>query len=112
MGDTHIGTHKHKIITKKAKSKKTKRVLGSDDETPSPGQSLKYQESNDSTSATDTDDGGGDGGSQYRIEPSGGGTHFTCEKHKLCTYVHLSFSYMTNTTLFCRRGELYSCHAR
>jgi hypothetical protein len=59
VGDTHIGTHKHKIITKKAKSKKTKRVLGSDDETPSPGQSLKYQESNDSTSATDTDDGGG-----------------------------------------------------
>jgi hypothetical protein len=51
-------------------------------ETPSPEQSPKYQESNLSTSATDTDDGR-DGGSQYRIEPSSGGTQFTGEKHKL-----------------------------
>jgi hypothetical protein len=55
-----------------AKAKKQKRVLGSDEETPSPGQSPKYQESNLRSSATDTDDGGDDG-SQYRIKPSGGG---------------------------------------
>jgi hypothetical protein len=34
-------------------------VLGSDDETPSPEQSPKYQESNDRSSTIDTDDGGG-----------------------------------------------------
>jgi hypothetical protein len=49
-------------------------VLSSDDETPNPGESPKYEESNDSSSATDIDDGGGDVGDQYRIEPSGGGT--------------------------------------
>jgi hypothetical protein len=46
-------------------------VLESDKDTPNPTQSPKYQTSNDSTSATDSDDGG-DGGSQYHIEPSGG----------------------------------------
>jgi hypothetical protein len=57
-------------------------VLRSDDETPSLVQSPKYQESNLSNSAINSDDGG-DGGSKYRIEPSGGGTQFTCEKHKV-----------------------------
>jgi hypothetical protein len=59
VGDTHIGKRKQKTITKKGKGKKKKRVLGSDDETPSPEGSPKYQESNLTTSATDTDDGGG-----------------------------------------------------
>jgi hypothetical protein len=69
---------------------KQKRVLRSDEETPSLEGSPKYQESNISTSATDTDDwgGGGDDGSQYHIEPSGGGTQFTSEKHKL-TMLHM-----------------------
>jgi hypothetical protein len=58
-------------------------VLGSDESTPSLGRSPPYQESNDSTSATDTDDGG-DGVGEYRIAPSGGGTQFTGEKLKLC----------------------------
>jgi hypothetical protein len=57
-------------------------VLGSDDETHSPRQSPKYQKSNDSSSTTDTDDGEG-AGDQYHIEPSGGGTQFTGEHHKL-----------------------------
>jgi hypothetical protein len=57
-------------------------VLGSDDETPSPGQSIKYQESNDSSSTTDTDDER-DAGDQYCIEQSGGGTQFMSEHHKL-----------------------------
>jgi hypothetical protein len=47
-----------KTVIKQGKGKKQKRVLSSDDETPSPEQSPKYQESNDSNSATDTDDGG------------------------------------------------------
>jgi hypothetical protein len=77
-------------MTKKGKEKKQKRVIGSDEETLSLGQSPKYQESNLSTSATDTDDegGGGDGSSQYHIEPYGGGTQFTSEKHKL-TMLHM-----------------------
>jgi hypothetical protein len=88
---THIGKHKHKTITKNGKGKKkSKRVLESDDETPCPGQSPKYQESNDSTSATDTGDGW-DRGSQYRIKPSSGGTQFTCENHKLCYICAPSF---------------------
>jgi hypothetical protein len=32
--------------------------------------------------------GGRGGGSQYHIEQSGGGTQFTCEKHKL-TILHM-----------------------
>jgi hypothetical protein len=55
-------------------------VLASDEETPSPKGGPKYQESNLSSSATDSDDGG-DGGGQYRIEPSGGGTQFIGDKH-------------------------------
>jgi hypothetical protein len=60
--------------------------------TPSPEGSPKYQESNLSSSVTDIDDGG-DGGDQYRIEPSGGGTQFTSYKHNsnYITYVHLVF---------------------
>jgi hypothetical protein len=61
-------------------------VLRSDEETPSLGQSPKYQESNLSSSATDSDDGG-DEGSQYRIELSGGGTQFTGDKHKVTMLV-------------------------
>jgi hypothetical protein len=57
-------------------------VLGSDEETFSLEGSPKYQESNLSSSATATDDGG-DGGDQYRIEPSSGGPQFIGEKHKL-----------------------------
>jgi hypothetical protein len=53
VSNTHIGKQKQKT-----KGKKLKRVFGSDEETPSPGQSPKYQESNDNTSATDTDDWG------------------------------------------------------
>jgi hypothetical protein len=77
-------------------------VFVSDGEIPSPGQSPKYKESNVSTSATDSDDGGGggDGGSQYRVEPSGGGTQFIGEKHKLCYICAPSFSYMTNAAPF------------
>jgi hypothetical protein len=60
-----------------------KRVLESDESTPSPAQSPPYKESNDNTSAIDDDDGG-DGGSQYHIAPFGGGTQFTCEKHNIC----------------------------
>jgi hypothetical protein len=56
VGDTHIGKCKQKTITKKTKGKKQKRVLRSDEETPSPEGSPKYQEFNLSTSATDTDD--------------------------------------------------------
>jgi hypothetical protein len=73
VGDTHIGKRKQKAMTKKGKEKKQKKVLGSNEETPSPKRSPTYQESNLSTSATDTDDDG-DGGDQYCIEPSGGGT--------------------------------------
>jgi hypothetical protein len=62
-------------------------VLESDEETPSSEGSPKYQESNLSTSAIDTDDGGDDG-SQYRIEPSGGATQFTGDKHNL-TMLHI-----------------------
>jgi hypothetical protein len=57
-------------------------VLTSDEETPSLEGSPKYQESNLSSSATDSDDGG-DGGDQYRIDPSGGGIQFTGDKHNL-----------------------------
>jgi hypothetical protein len=46
-------------------------VLGSDDEAPSLEGSQKYQESNLSSSATNTDDGG-DGGDRYCIDQSGG----------------------------------------
>jgi hypothetical protein len=79
-------------VTKKDKGKKQKRVLVSDEETPSWEGSQKYQESNLSSYATDTDDGG-DGGDQYYIEPSGGGTPFTGDKHNsnYVTYVHLIF---------------------
>jgi hypothetical protein len=42
------------------RQKKPKIVLGSDEETPSPGQSPKYHELNDNTFATDTDDVGMD----------------------------------------------------
>jgi hypothetical protein len=87
VGDTHIGKHKQKTMTKKGKGKKKKRVLESDKETPGSLQIPKYQESNLSSSTTGSDDGG-DGGSQYRIEPSDGGTQFTCEKHKL-TMLHM-----------------------
>jgi hypothetical protein len=62
-------------------------VLASDKETPSPEGSPKYQESNLSSSATDSDDGG-DGGDQYRIKPFGGGTQFTSDKHNL-TMLHI-----------------------
>jgi hypothetical protein len=62
-------------------------VLASDEETPSPEGSSKYQESNISSSATDSD-GGGDGGDQYRIEPSSGGTQFKGDKHNL-TMLHI-----------------------
>jgi hypothetical protein len=87
VGDTHIGKRKYKIVRKKGKGKKKpKRVLGNDDETPSPGQSPKYQESNDSSSTTDSDNGR-DGGSQYCIKLSRGGTQFTGDKHKLCYIV-------------------------
>jgi hypothetical protein len=55
-------------------------VLASDEETPSPEGSPKYQESNLSDSVTDSD---GDGGDQYRIEPSSGGTQFTSDKYNL-----------------------------
>jgi hypothetical protein len=57
-------------------------VIENDEETPSPGQSPKYQESNLRSFTTDSDDGGDDG-SQYRIEPFGGATQFTGEKYKL-----------------------------
>jgi hypothetical protein len=79
-------------MTKKGKGKKQKRVLGSNEETPSLKGSPKYQESNLSSSATDIDDGG-DGGDQYRIEPSSGGTQFTGDKHNsnYVTYAHLIF---------------------
>jgi hypothetical protein len=73
-------------LERRAKAKKPKRVLGNDDETPSPGQSPKYQESNDSSSATDSDNGR-DGGSQYCIKLSRGGTQFTGDKYKLCYIV-------------------------
>jgi hypothetical protein len=62
-------------------------VLASDEETPNPDESPKYQESNLSSSATDNDDGG-DRGDQYRIESSGGGTQFTGDKHNL-TMLHI-----------------------
>jgi hypothetical protein len=65
-------------------------VLGSDEETLSPGQSPKYQESNLSSSTTESDDGE-DEGSQYRIKPSGGGTQFTGEKHKVAIMCILFF---------------------
>jgi hypothetical protein len=68
---------------KERQRKKLKRLLGSDKSTPSLGRGPPYKESNDSTSTTD-DDNGGDRGSQYHIAPSGGGTQFTGEKHKLC----------------------------
>jgi hypothetical protein len=42
IGDTHISKRKLKTIPKKGKAQKLKRVLGSDEETPSLGQSLKY----------------------------------------------------------------------
>jgi hypothetical protein len=84
---THIGKRKQKTIKKKGKGKKQKRVLASDEETPSSKESPKYQESNLSSSATDSDDGG-DGGDQYHIEPSGGGTQFTGDKHNL-TMLHI-----------------------
>jgi hypothetical protein len=87
VGDTHIGKRKQKTMTKKGKRKKQKRVLASDEETPSLEGSPKYQESNLSSSATDSDDGG-DGGDQYCIEPSGGGTQFTSDKRNL-TMLHI-----------------------
>jgi hypothetical protein len=62
-------------------------VLASNEETPSPEGSPKYQESNLSSSATDFDDDE-DGGDQYCIEPSGGGTQFTGDKHNL-TMLHI-----------------------
>jgi hypothetical protein len=101
VGDTHIGKQKQKTMTKKDKGKKQKRVLGIDEETPSPEGSPKYQESNLSSSTTDTDDGG-DGGDQYRIEPSGGGTQFTGDKHNSnnITYMHVVFLNMTNALSF------------
>jgi hypothetical protein len=74
------------------RKKKQNRVPESDEETHSLKGSPKYQESNLSSSATDTDDGG-DGGDQYHIEPSDGGTQFTCDKHNsnYVTYTHLIF---------------------
>jgi hypothetical protein len=86
VGDTHIGKRKHKTVRKNGKGKKPKRVLGSDDETSSLRQSPKYQEFNDSSSTTESDNDG-DRGSQYRIEPSRVGTQFTGDKHKLCCIV-------------------------
>jgi hypothetical protein len=83
VGDTHIDKQKLKTITKNDKGKKPKRVIRSDESTSSPGHNQEYQESNDSTSATDDDDGVGRG-SEYRIAPSSGGTQFIGEKHKLC----------------------------
>jgi hypothetical protein len=73
IDDTHIGKRKQKTMTKKGKVKKQNRVLGSDEETSSLEGIPKYQESNLSSSAIDSFDGG-DGGSQYRIAPTGGGT--------------------------------------
>jgi hypothetical protein len=46
IGDKHIGKRKLETITKKGKGKKPKRVLGSDESTPSPGRSPPYQELN------------------------------------------------------------------
>jgi hypothetical protein len=85
VGDTHrqAETKDHE----KEGQRKKNRVLASDEETPSPEGSSKYQESNLSSSATDSDDGG-DGGDQYRIEPSSGGTQFTGDKHNL-TMLHI-----------------------
>jgi hypothetical protein len=74
-------------MKKKGKGKKQNIVLASDEEIPSPKGSPKYQESNLSSSATDSDDGR-DGGDQYRIEPSGEGTQFTGDKHNL-TMLHI-----------------------
>jgi hypothetical protein len=67
-------------------------VLGSDEETPNPEGSPKYQKSNLSSFATDTNDGA-DGGDQYHIEPSGESTQFTGDKHNsnYVTYVNLIF---------------------
>jgi hypothetical protein len=62
-------------------------VFASDEETPSLEGSPKYQESNLSSSATNSDNCG-DGGDQYRIEPSGGGTQFISDKHNL-TILHI-----------------------
>jgi hypothetical protein len=90
VGDTHIVNRKQRTMTKKSKCKKQKAVLGSDEETLSPGQSPKYQESNLSSSTTDSDDGE-DEGSQYHIKPSGGGTQFTGEKHKVAIMCILFF---------------------
>jgi hypothetical protein len=68
IGDTHIGKRKLKTISKKGKAKKSKRVLESDEEIPSSGQSPKYQESNDNTFATDTDNLGARGGGGGMME--------------------------------------------
>jgi hypothetical protein len=55
--------------------KKPKRVLVSDEFTPSPRRNQPYQEYNNNTSATDDDDDDrGDGASRFYIAPSGGGT--------------------------------------
>jgi hypothetical protein len=79
-----VETKDHK---KEGQRKKQKRVLASDKETPSPKGSLKYQESNLSRSENDSDDGM-DGGDQYCIESSGGGTQYTGDKHNL-TMLHI-----------------------
>jgi hypothetical protein len=57
VGDIHIGKRKQKTIKKKDKEKKQNRVLASDEETPSPEGSPKYQKSNLSSSATGSNDG-------------------------------------------------------
>jgi hypothetical protein len=45
--------------------------------------------------------GGGNGGSQYCIEPSGGGIQFTGEKHKLTMLLmYLIFSHMANSVIY------------
>jgi hypothetical protein len=58
IGDTHIVKRKQKTITNKSKERNLKRVLRSDESTPSLGHKPPYQESNDNTSVTDDDDGG------------------------------------------------------
>jgi hypothetical protein len=74
-------------------------VLESDEETPSSGQSPKYQESNLNSSTTDTDNGG--------MEVANTLLNHLVVVHSsqvrstnYVTYVHLIFSYMTNSAPF------------
>jgi hypothetical protein len=111
VGDTHIGKRKHKTVTKQGKGKKQKRVLGSDDETPSPRQSPKYQKSNDSSSATDTEDGGMQEINTVLNHPVVVHSSRVSITNYLC---YLSAPYFFKHDKCCtycsRRGGLYSCH--